>query len=133
MVVLYIKCVKCSNNKYVCNSIYFQHNFTKWTSNNNEIDKFIQSTQLSDHNYYGCQALEWIPYNRFYNVKYIAKGGFSEVYRANWIDGHINGWDSNHQIWNRKDQNMFVALKKLNNSKNVTFGFMNEVNYLIIT
>jgi hypothetical protein len=28
---------------------------------------------------------------------------------------------------------MFVALKKLNNSKNVTFGFMNEVNYLIIT
>ena len=42
-------------------------------------------------------------------------------------------WDDHNQDWERKDQNMVVALKSLNNSKNVTFEFMNEVNYSIIT
>jgi hypothetical protein len=122
---------KCGKCKDTCYTIHFQHNFENWTSGNNDIDKFIQSTQLSAHKKV-TDVLEWIPYDRFYNIKYIAKGGFGKVYRANWIDGHINEWDNNYQNWKRKDPNMLVALKKLNNSKNVTFEFMNEVNYLII-
>ena len=49
------------------------------------------------------------------------------MYRANWINGCIDKWDSEDQNWKRKDQNMFVALKSLNNSENVTIEFINEV------
>ncbi|CAB4420291.1 unnamed protein product [Rhizophagus irregularis] len=63
----------------------------------------------------------------FYDIKYIAKGGFGKVYKARWIDGYIDEWDNKHQNWKRKDQSMFVALKSLNNSKSVTLEFMNEI------
>jgi hypothetical protein len=128
MVVLDIKCEKCNNT---CSSIYFQHNFSNWTSGNNDIDKFIQEIQLSAHDDVK-KAIEWIPYNRFDNIEYIAKGGFGKVYVANWIDGYINNWSDYNQNWKRKYQNKFVALKSLNNSKNVTLEFMNEVNYFVI-
>lgn len=43
------RCKKC---KYVCDAKHFQHCFKKWSSgNNNTIDKFIKSTQLSAHKY----------------------------------------------------------------------------------
>ncbi|GET54297.1 kinase-like domain-containing protein [Rhizophagus irregularis DAOM 181602=DAOM 197198] len=109
--------------KYVHNAMCFQQNFNNWTSGNNDIDKFIQDAQKS----YTNNVLEWIPYDRFYDIKYIAKGGFGKVYRAKWIDGYIDKWDDYDQNWKRKDQNMVVALKSLNNSKNVTLEFMNEI------
>ena len=108
-----------------CNAKHFQQNFENWTSGNDDIDEFIQNTQLSAYDYY--RVLEWIPYDRFYDIEYIAKGGFGKVYKANWIDGRIIGWDYINQNWKRKDQNMFVILKSLNNSKNVTLEFINEV------
>jgi hypothetical protein len=123
------ECEKCN---YACNSIYFQQQFINWASGNNDIDKFIQSTQLSAHDDVK-KVIEWIPYNRFNDIKYIAKGGFGKVYVANWIDGCIDNWDDDNQYWKRKDLNKFVALKSLNNSKNVTLEFMNEVNCLVIT
>ncbi|PKY63193.1 kinase-like protein, partial [Rhizophagus irregularis] len=100
-----------------------------WTSGNNDIDKFIQETQLSEHasNIRIRNALEWVPYDRFYDIKYIAKGGFGKVYRANWIDGYLVNWDDENKNWMRYNQNMFVALKSLDNSKNVTLEFMNEI------
>ncbi|POG65200.1 kinase-like domain-containing protein [Rhizophagus irregularis DAOM 181602=DAOM 197198] len=110
MMVLNNKCKECNN---VCNTIHFQQNFGNWTSGNNDIDKLIQDTQLSVHNDVS-NALKWIPYDRFYDIKYIAKGGFGKVYRAIWIDGG-------------EYQNMPVALKSLNNSKNITLKFMNEI------
>ena len=115
----------CEICEYICNTIHFQRNFENWTSGNNDIDKFIQNTQLSNHNY-TYKVLEWIPYDRFYDIKYIAKGGFGKVYKAIWIDGHILDWDNINQNWVRKS-NKFVALKSLNNSKNVTLEFINEV------
>ena len=116
MVVLNIsKCEKCDNK---CNAIYFQYNFNNWTSGNNNIDKFIQSTQLSAHGN-AAKALEWIPYNKLYDIKYIAESDFGKVYRARWIDGYINVWDNNSQNWKRYNQNMFVILKSLDNPKNI--------------
>ena len=108
-----------------CNAKRFQQNFEKWTSGNVDIDKFIQDTQLSANHPY--QVLEWIPYDRFYDIEYISKGGFGKVYRANWIDGYIHKWDNKNQNWERPYPNMFVALKSLNNSKSVTSEFVNEV------
>ena len=110
---------------YGCNAKHFQQNFENWTSDNVDIDKFIQDTQLSAYDYY--KVLEWIPYDRFCNIEYIAKGGFGKVYKANWIDGYITSWDNKNQNWARRESNKFVALKSLNNSKNVTLEFLNEV------
>ncbi|GBB88558.1 hypothetical protein RclHR1_01510009 [Rhizophagus clarus] len=123
MIVLNNKCKKCNQ---VCDAIHFQQNFESWTSGNDNIDKFIQNTQLSTH----CnvsRALEWIPHGKFNNIEYIAKGGFGKVYKANWIDGHIDKWNNINQNWKRRDENMFVALKSLDHSKNITLKFMNEM------
>ena len=119
----------CKECKYICNAIHFQHNFKNWTSGNDDIDKFIQYTQLSVHRRWEVLAiaLEWIPYDRFYDIEYIAKGGFGIVYRATWIDGRIQGWDYERQNWKRDKPNLTVDLKSLNNSKNVTLEFIKEV------
>jgi hypothetical protein len=114
-----------------CNSKQFKENFKNWTSGNNDVDRFIQSTQLSDHNYYSCQALEWIPYDRFHNIKFIAEDEFDNIYIANWIDGCIasnqNCWNDENQDWNRNEPNMFVKLKILNDLASITLEFINKV------
>src|SRR5438270_6078319 len=74
-----------------CNAKRFQQDFPNWTSGNKYIDNFIQESQLNAKN--GYHVLEWIPYNRLTNIKYLAKGGFSTVYNAIWLDGYIDGWD----------------------------------------
>jgi hypothetical protein len=126
MMVLDYKDEKCELCNSKCFTMYFQQNFQFWTSGNDDIDKFIRETQLSSHRDVG-NALEWIPYNKFYNVEYIAKGGFGKVYKAIWIDGPIDKWDEHNKNWKRIDQDKIVALKSLNGSKNVTLEFMNEV------
>src|SRR6266542_1507493 len=78
-----------------CNAKHFQQNFETWTSGNIGIDKFIQDTQLAAKTHY--KVIEWIPYDRFYNIEYIASGGFRKVYRANWIDSFICKWDNKNQ------------------------------------
>jgi hypothetical protein len=125
------RCKECNREITVpnwcctCNAKRFQQNFKNWTSGNDNIDKFIQNTQLAANSRYNL--LEWIPYDRFYNIKYIAKGGFGNVYRAIWIDGFILEWNDKDKNWERKEKNKFVVLKSLNNSKNVTLEFINEV------
>ncbi|PKY36845.1 hypothetical protein RhiirB3_460455, partial [Rhizophagus irregularis] len=75
--------------------------------------------------------IEWIPYNKFTNIKYVATGGFAKVYSANWIDGYIRGWDLETKNWKRKKQKK-VALKELNDSsKDISKGFLNELETLV--
>jgi hypothetical protein len=120
MMVLNEKCKRCN---YICNAIHFQQNFGNWTSGSDDLDKFIQDTQLSAHNTTE-EVLEWIPYDRFYNIKCIAE---KKVYKANWVDGSINYRIHNSQNWQRVDQNMIVSLKRLNNLENVTLEITKEV------
>ncbi|CAB4438570.1 unnamed protein product [Rhizophagus irregularis] len=115
-------CKKC--NSKMCNVIHFQQKFIDWTSGNDDIDKFIQDTQLSAHD--KDKALEWITYDRFYDIKYIAKGGFGKIYRANLTDGFITRWDDINQNWKRNSKDMLVALKSLDDSKNIESEFINE-------
>ncbi|PKK60809.1 kinase-like protein [Rhizophagus irregularis] len=122
MMVLYDKCKKCDN---ICNAIHFQQNFDNWTSSNDDIDKYIQNTQLLEHTYNRViNALEWIPYDRFYDTKYIAKIG---IYKAYWIDGRIDKWDIVNQNWERYNQNMFVTLKSIN-LNNIKLEVINKIN-----
>uniref|UniRef100_U9UKF9 Uncharacterized protein n=1 Tax=Rhizophagus irregularis (strain DAOM 181602 / DAOM 197198 / MUCL 43194) TaxID=747089 RepID=U9UKF9_RHIID len=79
--------------------MHFQRNFKNWTSGNDDIDKFIQDTQLSAHKDSEISnALEWIPYDRLDNF---AKNKFGKVYKANWIDGKIKYWDNKNKNWIR--------------------------------
>ena len=125
MVVLNDICEICESCNKICYAKHFQQNSKSWASGNKDIDKFIQDTQLSAETH--SNVLEWIPYNKFRNVEYIAKGGFGKVYKANWTDGFITKWDDMSQNWERGLSNKIVALKTLNNSKNVTSEFINEV------
>ena len=124
-------CEECNQEKTgykwcrSCNAKRFQQNFKNWTSGNDDIDKFIQHTQLSANEW--REVLEWIPYDRFRNIEFIAKGGFGNVYKAIWIDGYIVQWDNINQNWTRENPHTDVALKSLSNSKNVTTEFINEV------
>src|SRR2546427_193003 len=101
-----------------CNAKHFQQNFKKWTSGNVDIDQFIQEAQLSANDF--DRVIEWIPYDRFNNIENIAEGGFSKVFKANWIDGNMWYWDDNNQNWKRYEPNKFVALKRLDNSNKIT-------------
>ena len=128
MMVLNEICKKCN---YICNAKHFQQNFENWTSGNNDVNKFIQVTQLSEHTSWinalewasqsnVKNALEWIPYNRFYDIKYIVEGKLGKIYRANWIDGNISYWSDYNQNWKRENPNIFVIFKSLNNLTNIT-------------
>ena len=63
-----------------CNAKRFQQNLQNWTSGNHDIDEFIQKAQLKA-TYYD-EILEWIEYDRFENVEYLAKGGFGTIHKA---------------------------------------------------
>jgi hypothetical protein len=116
------KTTKSCDCDYECNATRFKQNFKNWTSGNKDIDKFIQGTQLSEYSICGIEnALEWIPYDRFYSIKYISECRFGKVYRANWTDGHMNFWSDGNQNWEREDQNMFVILKSIDNMNIVKF------------
>ena len=126
MIVVESEFKKCEICNYTCIAMRFQQCFNDWTSGNDDVDRFIQETQLSAHNY-THEALEWIPYQSF---NYIKKDEFGKVYKAKWIDGKISYWDVNNQSWNRKNPNMIVTLKSLNNSTNITSEFTNKVNII---
>ncbi|GET52482.1 kinase-like domain-containing protein [Rhizophagus irregularis DAOM 181602=DAOM 197198] len=122
-------CKKC-NQPYIdfkwcqqCNIKQFQQDFSKWTSKNKFIDKFIQEAQLNAKSSY--EVLEWIPYNKLNNINYYDKGGFSEIYRAIWLDGPIDSWNFDEQQWNRWAENE-VILKNLNNSSSLSDEFLDE-------
>src|ERR1044072_9445781 len=61
-----------------------------WTSGNDEVDNFIKDTiynaKYGGFNYYPL-FLEWVPFDRFEDIKQIGEGGFAKVFSAKWIDG----------------------------------------------
>ena len=122
------QCKQPKNNYYWCRICTFQQNFKNWTSENHDIDEFIQKAQLKAKDYY--EVLEWIEYDRFENVEYLAKGGFGTTYKAIWKDGYIDEF-YNNQFTRKKDDEKGhpVALKCLNNSKDITVEFLREVRY----
>ena len=109
-----------------CNGKRFQQNFQNWTSGNHDIDELIQRTQLNAK--WFNEVIEWIEYDRFENIEYLAKGGFGTTYKATWKDGYIQWWDSENNQWKRRGESD-VALKCLHNSQDITDEFLREVRY----
>ncbi|GBB94811.1 hypothetical protein RclHR1_24190001 [Rhizophagus clarus] len=111
-----------------CKSKYFQQNFKNWTSGNHKVDEFIQKVQLEAEN---CEKIiEWIEYDKFEDIEYLAKGGFGTTYKAIWKDGYINSINRNGYFgrWSGAG----VALKCLHNSQDITTEFLKEVESNIL-
>ncbi|CAB4439869.1 unnamed protein product [Rhizophagus irregularis] len=112
---------------YQCSYCMFQQNFKNWTSGNQEIDEFIKKAQLkADLTYL---IIEWIEYDKFENVEYLAKGGFGITFKAVWKDGPICNCNNNQ--WEREGETK-VALKCLYNSQGITTDFLKEVESNIL-
>ncbi|PKK64938.1 hypothetical protein RhiirC2_786831 [Rhizophagus irregularis] len=77
------KCKQLNTDYYYCQSCKsqnFKQNFINWSSGNHDIDEFIQKAQLKAKN--ERQIIEWIEYNKFENIEYLAKGGFGTIFKA---------------------------------------------------
>ena len=103
----------------ICQDVYY--------SGDKQIDNFIQEMQLkrSSHD---DTVFEWIPYNRFYNIKEISKGDFATIHSAIWEDGPLY---YGYKGYTRKSDKR-VILKYLYNSQNITNEFLNEVLILLL-
>ena len=105
-----------------------------WSSGNSVIDEFIKDTiynakQCYDYDCdYNCPIfLEWVPFDRFEDIKQIGEGGFAKVYSAKWIDGKAK-YIKKGGTWKKLDTKpITVALKKLNGSQNMSSEYLNEV------
>ncbi|EXX61396.1 Mkk2p [Rhizophagus irregularis DAOM 197198w] len=128
--------IKCEN----CGEIYtnlfcdwckpcqinnLKKNFANWTSENEQIDDRIQEMQLNINTWYDI-ITEWIPYNKFNDIKKINENGFATLYSAIWENGRLH-YDTFKKGYKR-NHNENVILKCLNNSQNNINDFLNEVN-----
>ncbi|RHZ57523.1 hypothetical protein Glove_386g40 [Diversispora epigaea] len=112
-----------------CIRKYLENNFGNWTSGNNEIDKLIQECQQTTVQPYG--VIEWISYDQFESVKYLADGGCATIYTAIWKDGCNKKWNSERQILERFGRHLIV-LKRLNNSNSKNVDWFQEVTLSFI-
>ena len=128
--LMFKKCNKCNRKRKFFNKTEqicyqcFKAKIVK-LSGNKVIDKFIWYTLTS---YCKRGRMEFVSYDRFKDVKFIAEGGFSKIYKATWIDGPITDWNDKKQRYDCYGE-MTVALKELHNSKNINSKELNEVRY----
>ncbi|UZO02395.1 uncharacterized protein OCT59_020876 [Rhizophagus irregularis] len=117
------KTERLDENNQVCHVCY-KAKSVYTPSGNKVIDDFIKHTLVTGSRLVG--KMVFVPYDQFKDVKFIAEGGFSKIYKATWIDGPIHGWSKKKQSFMNK-KNHPVVLKKLNNSKVITSKELNEL------
>ncbi|RIA90985.1 kinase-like domain-containing protein [Glomus cerebriforme] len=106
-----------------CIRNYLTSNFSNWSSGNIIIDDLIQKCQME---IFGPDYVtEWIPYNNLQNIEYLTKGGYSEIYLADWIGGKYLEWDSKKQLLKREGTRK-VVLKKLDNVESTERSWFDE-------
>ncbi|GBC19872.2 kinase-like domain-containing protein [Rhizophagus irregularis DAOM 181602=DAOM 197198] len=93
-------------------------------SGNKIIDDFINYTHTNNPRRINVKMI-YVPYEKFKNIELIGEGGFSKIYKATWIDCKISPWGL--LDYSLRNKSKIVALKKLNNSKNVTSKELNEL------
>jgi hypothetical protein len=125
-------CKNCDHlniNFELCNYCSFKPNFKNWTSGNHDVDEFIRKAQLNAKNNH--QVIEWIEYDNFKDVEYLAKGRFGTTFKAVWKDGFILYWDNDNNQLVREGETK-VVLKCLHNSQDITTDFLKEVRYFLL-
>ncbi|RGB32823.1 hypothetical protein C1646_705886, partial [Rhizophagus diaphanus] len=111
-----------------CVRNYLKDDFSNWTSGNDDIDNLIKKCQMES--LMPNQIVEWIPYSNLKNIKYLTKGGFSEIYTADWIDGVYEEWDSEKKQLTRHG-NHDIVLKKLENVASANQSWFEEVCIIV--
>ncbi|EXX55881.1 Cmk2p [Rhizophagus irregularis DAOM 197198w] len=106
-----------------CVQNYLKSNYYTWTSGNNDIDNLIRKCQSETLK--PDMVVEWIPYDKLENINYLTKGGCSEIYSADWIDGQYEEWDSKEQLLKRFGKQK-VIVKKLENFKSADRSWFEE-------
>ncbi|GBC21838.2 kinase-like domain-containing protein [Rhizophagus irregularis DAOM 181602=DAOM 197198] len=129
----HVNCYKPEDKKLWCKECVPRCIIEGWTSRNNDIDEFIKDTiynaKYHRNNY--PLFLELIPFDRFEDVKQIGEGGFAKVYSATWIDGEAKYKRQNDGSWKKEESKPIkVALKKLNDSQNISANYLNEIKTL---
>ena len=112
------KCVEVYTNIWrkwckSCQIDYLKENFTS-ISENEKIDILIQEMRLKIDSYVDI-VFEWIPYNRFDNIKEIIKDGFPKVSSAIWKSGPLY-YDKYKMTYKKNlvNRNQLVFLKCFN-------------------
>ena len=119
-------CYDPDNNKVWCKECVPRCIIEGWTSENHDIDEFIKDTIYNAK--YNDRFLEWVSFDRFKDIKQIGEGGFAKVYSATWIDGKAEYYRQNDGSWKKAyPKPIKVALKKLNESQNISSEYLNEV------
>ena len=108
----------------ICVQNYLITKFSSWTSGNSDVDNLIQNCQMES--FVPNMIIEWIPYNNLQNIEYLTKGGFSEIYTADWIDGKYEEWDSKEQQLIKLGAHK-VVLKRLENVESAKQSWLEEV------
>jgi hypothetical protein len=110
-----------------CVRNYLKAKFSNWTSGNYDIDNLIQKCQMEA--LMPEMIVEWIPYDNLRNIKYLTKGGFSEIYTADWIGGRYYKWDSRRQQLLRQFEFgvQYVVLKGIENVDSANKSWFEEV------
>jgi len=90
------------------------------TGRDEEISRFLYECELDANRYNHVNYIRWIPFNEFINIEYLAKGGFGEVHKAEWIGYHDNR------------DNKMVVLKRLHYCSNKILDILKEVKQKIL-
>jgi len=132
---IYNECNEChkrrrplKENHQIC-IICYQAKLLYKPSGSEIIDEFINYTQV--HFVQESSRMKFIPFDQFKDIEQIGKGGFSNIFKATWIDGPPY-WNEEKENFDYKDLNKIIALKQLNNSVNITFEELREVSTFFI-
>jgi hypothetical protein len=128
-------CHEPDDNKLWCKECVPRCLIEGWTSGNDEIDEFIKGTiynakleYCDDDDVKRPLFLEWVPFDRFEDIEQIGEGGFAKVYSATWIDGKAKYIKLDDGSWKKEEPRpLKIALKKFNESRNISTEYLNEV------
>jgi hypothetical protein len=128
---IYKKCNECNKRRrpldgshQICR-ICYKMKIIFIPSGNKIIDDFFRRTQINLVKVEG--KMEFVPFDQFIDIKFIAEGGFSKIYKATWIDGPIDWYSKKYTNNIVRIPDYTVVLKKLKHSKNITSNELNEV------
>jgi hypothetical protein len=131
--IVFGNCLNCKKERSSigwsrdCEINALKDNFKNWTSGNINMDNFIKHTQLNANE--SVDYLEYVNFDQFDLVEDTNKGGaFSTIYSAVWMEGPRWVWDESAEKWTRNGPTK-VALKRLNNSQNISEEYFKQVRY----